>query len=141
MNFHTQYQRDPTAEQAEDLVEYLAKDVGRGGFVVDRAGRVEKDRVEAFAMAATRKEMVRQHSAAFANEHDLDALAAAGREISREHLEGNWLVGIHTSNTGNPHIHIAQAGSEDELWMDTDDIRQIRSDLATRLGESYGNGV
>lgn len=139
MNFHTQYHRNPTAEQSDDLVEYLAKDVGRGGFVVDRAGRVGEQRIKAFAKAATRQEMIRQHTAAFADEHDLEDLAGAARDVAREHLEGNWLVGIHTSNPGNPHVHIAQTGSEDELWMDTADIRELRSDLANRVGEPYGD--
>ena len=139
MNYHTQYDRAPDQGLATDLVDYLTKDIGRGGVIVDRAGQVDEDRAESFAGAATRQEMVRQHTAAFSEEHDVDDLADAARDVAREHLDGMWVAGIHVSNPGNPHIHIAEAGGEDELWMDRQDIEALRSDLAGRLGEPYGD--
>lgn len=136
MNYHTEYTRD-TGGIAGDLADYVAKD----GIAVGRSGEVlTRSEVEDFAAAAEREDMVRQHSAAFANEHDLDELADAARAVAREQLSGQWVVGVHNSNPGNPHVHIAQAGSTADCWMDGSDITAFRDDLASRLGESIGEG-
>lgn len=136
MNYHTQYTRD-TGAIAGDLADYLGKD----GVVVGRSGEVlTPQEVDDFAAAAEREQMVRQHSAAFADEHDPDDLANAARAVAREQLGGQWAVGIHSSNPGNAHIHIAQAGSTADCWMDESDITAFRDALASRLGESIGEG-
>ncbi|MFB6253060.1 MAG: hypothetical protein ABEI06_00455 [Halobacteriaceae archaeon] len=138
MKFHTQYRRNPSREQARNLTEYIANDRHRGGIVVDRAGEITDEDINGFALYASRCHLIRLHTATFRETYEPKMLANTGRAVARNYLDGLWLVGVHVSNPENPHIHIAQAGTTQEVWMDPADIREVRSAIADRVGESCG---
>lgn len=138
MNFHTQYKRSPNFDDALALAEYTVKDQTRGGAAKMPSGHsVDDDDLQGWASWASRQDMIRSYSAAFSEEYEVSELATAASSLAKEQLQGEWILGVHTSNSGNAHIHIAQAGTESQLFMDGNDIERLRRDLATKMGEPY----
>ena len=138
MNFHTQYQRAPNFEDAMALAEYTVKDRNRGGIAQLPSGHsVDNADLQGWASWASRQDMIRSYSAAFSEEYEVSRLANTASNVAKEQLEGEWIIGIHTSNSGNAHVHIAQAGTEQQLYMDRQEIDRLRTDLAEKMGEPY----
>jgi hypothetical protein len=145
MNYKTTYRRNPGGAGAAKLSKYVSR--GPNGMadgsatVADSRGHELKfEDVEGFQASAAESEMSRQHCFAFADEHDPDALIEATTDALDGELDGNYIVACHT-DTENPHIHVAEAGAESDLYMKPQDIGSVRSSVADATGESIGEGV
>lgn len=120
------------------LAEYTVKDHARGGAAKMPSGHsIDADDLQGWASWASRQDMIRSYSAAFSDKHEIGELVTAASSVAKEQLQGEWILGIHTSNSGNAHIHIAQAGTESQLYLDENDIERLRRDLAEKMGEPY----
>jgi hypothetical protein len=131
MNYDVTAVWQPDAGKVGDMVDYLADD-GR----VSTGSGLEADgaAVEGFVAVGEGSTLSRLHSFGFSADHDPDDLADAACRLAREHLDGETLVGVHTENEGNNHVHIGEVGSRSECWMDTGDIKRVRSAMADRFG-------
>ena len=83
--------------------------------------------------------MARFHTISFGSDHSVEELAEGAQRVAKEELGGEIEVGIHDSNPNHNHIHIAEAGDYDDLYMDRSDIDRVRSALADEFGESIGD--
>jgi len=134
MRYELQYQRNPADDLGDRLTDYLADD----GMVVGPSGLVAGDREqEGFADFVSKQDMARLHTITFEDDYPPDEISEGIREVARQHLDGEFLIGIHDSNPKNNHAHIGHAGDESELWLESDDIREIRKDIVSHFdGES-----
>ena len=138
VQYRTEYRRDPGPAEASKLVNYVARgDVGR----VERAAGVRATAadVDGFQRVATNAEMTRLHSFTFLEDRSPEALTDGIRNILQKHLNGSYLVGVDTDNEGNNHLHIAEAGDREELFMDRDDIAALREAVGERFGEDLAD--
>lgn len=136
MNYDVRGERNASVDRCQDMVRYLAKDdlvFTAEGFLADESERF------AFGEYASSQARTNFHSLGFEHPHDRADLDEATRSAAAEHLGGDYLVGVHWSNPGNSHVHLAQAGSIDETEMGADAIRAFRSAVCDRLdGEQIG---
>lgn len=135
MNYHTQYQRSPDGETAERFIDYLNKNgetVGPAGLDLGKRER------EGFADLASRSEISRMHTVNFERDHSVEAIQNALRSVARDQLGGEWVVSVHTGSERN-HGYIGQVGSEDDCWMNVEDMTDFRSAVADQFPqESIG---
>lgn len=112
MHYRTDYELNPTGEQAYKLKNYVA---GNAALVVTQAGLDADDRdLEAFAEGARHAKETRQHTISMAREHDIEDLASRARSVARDTLGGNWMIGVHVpDDDSNPHLHIAEFAQEE----------------------------
>ena len=135
MNYDVTAVWQPDAGEVRDMAEYLADD----GRVSTGSGLDADDAaIEGFVACGDGATLSRMHSFGFANDHAPDDLADAASELAQGDLDGDVLIGVHTENDGNNHVHIAEVGSRSEVWMDTSDIKRVRSSMADSLGEGIG---
>ena len=136
MNYRTNYVRNPGPDDVGKLVNYVA-----GDLVLRGSGlRADRRDLDGFRALAYDCEMSRQHMFAFENDHDPEELARRVRLVFRDEMDTDFLVGVHTDTETN-HVHVAQVGTTDECYMDSDDIEQLRSAVVGRFdGESIGTG-
>ncbi|RBI58273.1 hypothetical protein DMJ13_27550 [halophilic archaeon] len=136
MNYRTTYVRNPGPDDLGKLVNYVA-----GELVLRGSGlRADQRDLDGFRAAAYNCEMSRQHMFAFEHHHDHEELAQRVRLVFRDQMDGDFLVGVHTDTDTN-HVHVAQVGTTEQCYMDTDDIEQLRSAVVDRFhGESIGTG-
>lgn len=135
VQYRTGYRQNPGGQEAGMLTNYVCRgDVGR----VERASGVTASSgdVDAFEALASGSDLARLHSFAFAEDRAPDVLASEVRGVIADHLDGSYLVGVDVESEGNNHLHVAQAGDWDEVYMDHEDIAAIRSDVADAVGES-----
>ena len=145
MNYKTTYRRNPGGAGAAKLTRYVSR--GPNGMadgsatVTDQRGHelVFED-VERFQEFAAESEMSRQHCFAFEDEHDPDALIEDTAKALDGELDGEYVIACH-EDSENPHIHVAEAGAESDLYMEAEDIGSVRSSVADATGESIGEGV
>ena len=96
--------------------------------------RADRRDIDGFRAMAYDCEMSRQHMFAFENDHDPEELARRVRLAFRDEMDTDFLVGVHTDTETN-HVHIAQVGTADECYMDSDDIEQLRSAVVNRFDD------
>lgn len=134
MNYRTNYVRNPGPDDVGKLVNYVA-----GDLVLRGSGlRADRRDIDGFRAMAYDCEMSRQHMFAFENHHDPEELARRVRLAFRDEMDADFLVGVHTDTDTN-HVHVAQVGTADECYMDSDDIEQLRSAVVDRFDdESIG---
>ncbi|RJS96612.1 hypothetical protein D3261_18955 [Halococcus sp. IIIV-5B] len=114
---------------ANDLVEYLSKD----GMVMTSDGFLASDSERwAFAEYISGQERSTMHSFGFAHPHERADLAEAARSAAQDHLDGEFLVAVHSSNPGNSHIHIGEAGNAD-IAIGPDEIREFRGAVCDQI--------
>jgi hypothetical protein len=136
MNYKTNYQRDPDGAAAAKLVNYVS---GSAAVIRRGAGRAATDvDLERFQVLITESELSRHHTFAFANEYEPEWLAEQVGASLREELSGTFIFGVHTDTDNSNHIHVAEAGTSRECFMDADDIDRVRQGIAARLPESIG---
>ena len=136
MNYQTKYRSNPNKVLAQNLIEYVDGD----GMTFAPTGVESSQRqLDGFRDFAAKSEMMRFHTVSFSEDHSVDELLDGVRQIVHEELDGEIEIGIHVSNQGNNHIHLAQAGDYSELYMDRDDIKRVRVALADQFDESIGN--
>lgn len=134
VQYRTSYRQNPSAADAGKLINYCARgDVGR----VERAAGVTatKSDIDGFQRLASNAELCRMHSFTFAENYSPKELTNRVRDTLKDHLDGSYLVGVDV-NDGNNHIHVAQAGSWDEVYFDQQDIADIREAVADQVGET-----
>ncbi|WP_227379286.1 hypothetical protein [Haladaptatus halobius] len=93
-----------------------------------------------FQVLITESDFSRHHTFAFANEYEPEWLANQVAESLREELGGTFIFGVYTDTDNSNHIHVAEAGTSHECFMDSDDIDRVRQGIAARLPESIGDG-
>lgn len=135
MNYKATAIWQPDAGEVREMADYLGKDdrvSTRSGLDADDAA------IEGFVACGDGATLSRMHSFAFANDHAPDDLADAASQLAQDDLDGDVLIGVHTENDGNNHVHIGEVGSRSEVWMDPSDIKRVRSSMADSLGEGIG---
>ena len=138
VQYRTEYLRNPDPAAASKLVNYVARgDVGR----VERAAgvRATATDVDGFQRVAMNAEMTRLHSFTFLEDRSPEELTDGIRSILQERLSGTYLVGVDTANEGNNHLHVAEAGTQEELYMDRDDIAALREAVGERFDEDLAD--
>ena len=138
VQYRTEYRRNPRPSDAAKLVNYVARgDVGR----VERAAgvRATPADVDGFQRVATNAEMTRIHSFTFLEDRAPENLTDGIRSVLRDHLSGSYLVGVDIENDGNNHLHVAEAGNREALFMDRDDIAAFREAVGERFGEDLAD--
>ena len=145
MNYKTTYRRNPGGAGAAKLSRYVSR--GPNGMadgsatVADMRGHeLTFEDVERFQARAAEAEMSRQHCFAFEAEHEPDDLIDATTDALDGELDGEYVVACH-QDSENPHIHVAEAGAESDLYMEPEDIGSVRSSVADATGETIGEGV
>lgn len=134
MRYKLQYQRDPPDDLGDRLTDYLADDGMIAGPSGLEAGSREQ---EGFAQFVGKQEMARLHTITFEDDYPADQIREGIHEVAKDHFDGEWMIGVHDSNPKNNHAHVGHAGSEDDLWMTDDEIREIRQDIVSHFdGES-----
>jgi hypothetical protein len=124
MRYHTTFRPDPVKKNAVKLTNYVARGAG---MVVDSIGQEPTERqLEQFEAAAANSGETRQHSIVLTDNYDPEQLAEWGKEAARDGLDkaDDWLVGIHTDNDGNNHIHIGAYGPEQGTDFDIPSFRK-----------------
>jgi hypothetical protein len=138
VQYRTEYRRDPGPAEAAKLVNYVARgDVGH----VERAAGVQATTadIDGFQRVAVNAEMTRLHSFTFLDDRSPEELTAGVRSILQDHLDGTYLVGVDIANEGNNHLHVAEAGDREELFMDRNDIATLRETVGERFGEDLAD--
>lgn len=136
MNYHANFESHPRAEAAGKLVNYVS--AGGDARVVDPRGMdVSEQALDDFRARTIGAESSGMHSFSFSDEHDPDELIEAARETLPDHLDGDYLIGVH-EDTGKAHLHVAEAGSRDELYQPRDEMMDFRSDVADSVEETIG---
>jgi|GEM_PF-6932010 hypothetical protein len=138
VQYRTEYQRNPGPADAAKLANYVARgDVGR----VERAAgvRATPADVDGFQRIATNAEMTRLHSFTFLEDRTPEELTAGVRDVLQERLDGTYLVGVDVANDGNNHLHVAEAGDREELFMDRADIAEFREAIGERFDEDLAD--
>jgi hypothetical protein len=108
MRYHTTFRTDPIRKNANKLTNYVARGAE---IVVDSIGQEPTERqLERFEASAAQAGETRQHSIVLTENYDPKKLAEWGKEAARDGLDnsGDWMIGIHTDNDGNNHIHIGE---------------------------------
>ena len=138
VQYRTEYQRNPDPADAAKLANYVARgDVGR----VERAAgvRATPADVDGFQLVATNAEMTRLHSFTFLKNRAPEELTTGIRDVLQERLNGTYLVGVDVANDGNNHLHVAEAGDREELYMDRTDIVEFREAVGERFDEDLAD--
>ena len=138
VQYRTEYQRNPGPADAAKLANYVARgDVGR----VERAAgvRATPADVDGFQRVATNAEMTRLHSFTFLENRAPEELATGIRDVLQERLNGTYIVGVDVANDGNNHLHIAEAGDREELFMDRTDIAEFREAVGNQFDEDIAD--
>jgi len=95
--------------------------------------------VDGFQRIATNAEMTRLHSFTFLEDRTPEELTAGVRDVLQERLDGTYLVGVDVANDGNNHLHVAEAGDREELFMDRADIAEFREAIGERFDEDLAD--
>ena len=138
VQYRTEYQRNPDPADAAKLANYVARgDVGR----VERAAgvRATPADVDGFQRVATNAEMTRLHSFTFLENRPPEELTTGVRDVLQERLSGTYLVGVDVANDGNNHLHVAEAGDREELFMDRTDIAEFREAVGNQFDEDLAD--
>ena len=138
VQYRTEYQRNPDPADAAKLVNYVARgDVGR----VERAAgvRATPADIDGFQRVATNAEMTRLHSFTFLENRPPEELTTGVRDVLQERLNGTYLVGVDVANDGNNHLHVAEAGDREELFMDRTDIAEFREAVGNQFDEDLAD--
>ena len=138
VQYRTEYQRNPGPAAAAKLTNYVARgEVGR----VERAAGVQATGadVDGFQRVATNAEMTRLHSFTFLEDRTPEELTDGIRSVLRDRLDGSYLVGVDIENDGNNHLHIAEAGNQDDLYMNQDDIAALRQAVGEQFDEDLAD--
>lgn len=134
VQYRTTYRANPSGKEAGQLTNYAC----RGGDVsrVERAGGFSATAadVDAFEKLIPGNDLARMHSFSFAENRQVDELANKVRGAIDDNIEGQYLIGVDTE--GNNHVHVAEVGDWDDVYMTREDIDAIRSDVADAVGES-----
>jgi|AntDeeMetagen681_2_1112603.scaffolds.fasta_scaffold09844_2 hypothetical protein len=138
MNYETTYRRDPDPAAAAKFVNYL-----RGGSSIIRRGAgppaTDAD-LDRFRELVADSEVSRHHVFAFTENYDAEWLADQVADPLRDQLGGTFMLGVHT-DTDHNHVHVAQAGREEECFMDRDDLDRVRRSVASQVSEPLGEGT
>ena len=138
VQYRTEYQRNPEPADAARLVNYVARgDVSR----VERAVGVHatSDDIDAFQRIAATAGMTRLHSFTFLENRAPEEITNKIRSALQEHLDGTYLVGVDTENDGNNHLHVAEAGDREELFMNREDIAMFRETVGQYFNEDLAD--
>lgn len=136
VQYRTEYRQNPGSVQAAKLTNYVAR--GDDVAVVVRPSGVEAsaDYIDNFQDHASRSDLCRLHSFAFAENRSPDELISACRREIGDRLDGQYLISVDANTDGNNHIHVAQAGDWGDVYMDNRDIADIREAVAGQVGET-----
>ncbi len=134
MNYDASHESNPGPGTAARLVNYATQN-GTATVVDPRGMPVGETDVDRFRATVTEADSSALHSFAFADEHDPDDLVAAVREPLSEHLDGTYLIGVH-EDTDKPHLHVAECGSREDLYLPASKIAQFAPAVAAAVGET-----
>lgn len=135
MKYDASHMRNPGVASSYQLANYVS---GGGGPVVDRRGMpIGEDELDAFRATVNGSDSSAMHTFSFTKDIPAEELIDGVREPAREHLDGQYVVGIHTETEHN-HIHIGECGTLDELRMSASDVRGFGKAVADSCGVSYG---
>lgn len=138
VQYRTEYHRNPGPADAAKLTNYVARgDVGR----VERTTgvRATSTDIDGFQRVAANAEMTRLHSFTFLEDRAPEELTTGIRDVLQDRLKGTYLIGVDVANAGNNHLHVAEAGDRDELFMDRDDIATLREAVAECFDEDLAD--
>lgn len=134
MNYDPSHVMNPGPGAAARLLNYVSQN-GQARVVSPRGMPVGDDELRRFRALVTESDSSAMHSFAFADEHDPDQLVDSIREPLADHLDGNYLIGVHT-DTGKSHLHIAECGSRDDLYLPSSKIAEFAPAVAESVGET-----
>lgn len=136
MNYDPSHVANPGMGAAARLVGYVSQ--GGDAKVVDSRGvSVSEDELLGFRASAAQSDSTAMHSFSFADDHDPDELLDAAHETLPDHLDGEYLIGVH-EDTDKAHLHIAEAGTRDELYHPATAVTALGNDMADATNEVYG---
>jgi hypothetical protein len=136
MKYRPNHIRNPGPGDAARLCNYVTQN--DAAVTVDKRGRpIGDDEMAGFYGVTTSAESSGMHTFSFTENIDREKLIDGVREPARDHLDGEYVIGIH-EDTDHNHIHIGESGSMDELNMSASDVRGFAQDVASNLGVSYG---
>ncbi len=129
MIVHTSYRE----HGAGDLVRYIGRDANA---LRDRAGRELSDReIRAFVAQSEQHGFERDlilspDRGDELSERELEratreTVAGWERESDRSRGSARWCYAVH-QDTDHTHVHVAMTGTKHDLYMDRDDIEQVR---------------
>jgi hypothetical protein len=131
MIIDTNYQTG--SSPATGLTNYLSKD---GQEIRDHTGReLDDDEIEQFHERAAENGFSRQIVMAPDRHMTADELDRAARgtmnEWTADHTTTEYVYSVH-EDTETPHVHVAATATQDsrDLFMQEDDIRELRDDIA-----------
>ena len=133
MRYHCRFRSAPIRKNATKLANYVARGAA---VVVDSVGQEPSERqIQQFEAAAAHAGETRMHSVVLTENYDPETLVEWGHAAAKDALdnEGDWMVGVHTDNDGNNHIHVGQYHPEDR---GTDfDIGKVRESLEQHVDD------
>lgn len=136
MKYDARHIRNPGTADSYRLQNYVTQN--GTAVTVDARGRpVEEREVYGFRSVVRDAESSGMHTFSFTENIPAEDLIEGVRGPARDHLDGNYLIGIH-EDTDHNHIHIGEAGSLGELEMSATDVKNFASDVADNIGVQYG---
>lgn len=124
---------------AGDLMDYIEQD-SRDDLRDHTGETLDADEREAFENVSERHEFTREFIISPENGDQLDdrEMSRQTRATMSDTLDGrpntSYVYGIHR-DTDNPHVHVAATGPENSLYMDRDDLDDVREHSAERFVE------